>query len=272
MEMGEIARPLAGGDDGEARSPRPFDVFADDGGLIAIGEAVDHPLLAGAGGKQRACHHIRLHTHHDDVPARLDRGEAVLGRCLGLSRRLDHDVETGGGDEGVRILGQHGAAALQRGLEGGGGEALLGPAGAAEARRRPGAVEIGHAKNVHPRRGERLGEIHGGEFARPDQSDADRFSGGGALGELRSEIDHVRFLPFPASLRGFAAQGGGYMVAPSGQGANSASPKSKRSLLVRSPEATRRMCSKMRAPHASTLSSPSRMVPQLMSMSSSMRR
>src|SRR6476469_6309454 len=62
-----------------------------------------------------------------------------------------------------------------------------------------------------------------------------------------------------------------YIVAPSTQGANSAPPKSKLSLLVGWPEAVFSINSKMRWPHCCTVSSPSRMVPQLTSMSSSMR-
>ena len=62
-----------------------------------------------------------------------------------------------------------------------------------------------------------------------------------------------------------------HIVAPSTQGANSAAPKSNCSLLVRSPEATRSMSSKMRWPHCCTVSSPSRIVPQFTSMSSAMR-
>src|SRR5579863_810471 len=62
-----------------------------------------------------------------------------------------------------------------------------------------------------------------------------------------------------------------YIVAPSTQGANSAPPKSKLSLLVGLPEAVLSIRSKMRWPHCCTVSSPSRMVPQLTSMSSSMR-
>src|SRR5215472_1111474 len=62
-----------------------------------------------------------------------------------------------------------------------------------------------------------------------------------------------------------------YIVAPSTQGANSAPPKSKLSLLVGWPDAVLSMRSKMRWPHSCTVSSPSRMVPQLTSMSSSMR-
>src|SRR5882757_280902 len=62
-----------------------------------------------------------------------------------------------------------------------------------------------------------------------------------------------------------------HIVAPSTQGANSAPPKSKLSLLVGSPDATRSIRSKIRCPHCCTFSSPSRMVPQLTSMSSSIR-
>src|SRR6201996_4563085 len=62
-----------------------------------------------------------------------------------------------------------------------------------------------------------------------------------------------------------------HIVAPSTQGANSAPPKSKLSLLVGWPEAVFSIRSKMRWPHCCTVSSPSRMVPQLTSMSSSIR-
>src|SRR5512138_1552615 len=62
-----------------------------------------------------------------------------------------------------------------------------------------------------------------------------------------------------------------YIVAPSTHGANSALPKSKLSLLVGWPDAVFSINSKMRWPHCCTISSPSRMVPQLTSMSSSMR-
>src|SRR5207253_6053475 len=63
-----------------------------------------------------------------------------------------------------------------------------------------------------------------------------------------------------------------YIVAPSTHDANSAPPKSKLSLLVGWPDAVFSISSKMRWPHCCTVSSPSRMVPQLTSMSSSMRR
>src|SRR5260370_13118961 len=62
-----------------------------------------------------------------------------------------------------------------------------------------------------------------------------------------------------------------HIVAPSTHGANSAPPKSKLSLLVGWPDATFSIRLKMRAPHCCTVSSPSRMVPQLTSMSSSIR-
>src|SRR3954465_5887819 len=61
-----------------------------------------------------------------------------------------------------------------------------------------------------------------------------------------------------------------YIVAPSTQGANSAPPKSKLSLLVGCPDAVLRMRSKMRWPHCWKLPSPSGMVRQLPSTSSSL--
>src|ERR1700733_531991 len=62
-----------------------------------------------------------------------------------------------------------------------------------------------------------------------------------------------------------------HIVAPSTHGANSAPPKSKLSLLVGCPDAVSSIRSKMRWPHCCTVSSPSRIVPQLTSMSSSIR-
>src|SRR6185295_10985005 len=58
-------------------------------------------------------------------------------------------------------------------------------------------------------------------------------------------------------------------VGPSCQGANSSSPTPASSLLVFSPLATAMIFSNRRPPTSSTVSNPSRMVPELMSMSSS---
>src|SRR5690349_13640172 len=62
-----------------------------------------------------------------------------------------------------------------------------------------------------------------------------------------------------------------YIVAPSTHGANSAAPKSKLSLLVRPPLAVSSIFWKIRSPTCCTVSSPVTTVPQLMSMSSSIR-
>ena len=59
---------------------------------------------------------------------------------------------------------------------------------------------------------------------------------------------------------------------PKGQGANSSSPMPACSLLVRSPLAAERMASKIRCPTWGIVSSPSRIVPALRSMSPSIQR
>src|SRR5260370_20826622 len=62
-----------------------------------------------------------------------------------------------------------------------------------------------------------------------------------------------------------------YKVAPWSQGWNSSSPKPRTSLRVSLPDAMARISLKILAPACSTVSSPSMMGPQLMSMSSDMR-
>ena len=56
-----------------------------------------------------------------------------------------------------------------------------------------------------------------------------------------------------------------------GHGTNSFSPMPLNSLLVFSPEACRRSCSKMRCPISAIVASPSMITPQLTSMSACMR-
>src|ERR1700739_2269806 len=85
-------------------------------------------------------------------------------------------------------------------------------------------------------------------------------------------MDAYELSPSPSNVRESRNDGRvSYIVAPSTQGANSAPPKSKLSLLVGWPDAVFSIRSKMRWPHCCTVSSPSRMVPQLTSMSSSIR-
>src|SRR5215467_11957407 len=88
------------------------------------------------------------------------------------------------------------------------------------------------------------------------------------------EVSQRPALRFTDRFRGLGSAFAGadtYIVAPSTHGANSAPPKSKLSLFVGWPDAVLRIRSKIRSPHCCTVSSPSRMVPQLTSMSSSMR-
>ena len=64
----------------------------------------------------------------------------------------------------------------------------------------------------------------------------------------------------------------GYSVPPTTQGANSSSPSPSASDFVRRPEAVSNIRRKIRPPACSTVSEPSRMVPQSTSMSSCMCR
>src|SRR5687768_4038954 len=76
-----------------------------------------------------------------------------------------------------------------------------------------------------------------------------------------------------ALVRGICASGlvFAYITAPRYQGTNSSCPKPWRSDLLGSPEAVARMSSKIFLPASCTVIDPSRIMPQLMSMSSSMR-
>src|SRR5688572_24499390 len=97
-------------------------------------------------------------------------------------------------------------------------------------------------------------------------------------GQADEENDEIGAQPCAPCQRCSDGEGGEvldrihYMVAPTTQGANSSSPKPRSSDLDLLPEAVSSTRRKMRSPACSTVSLPSTTVPQLTSMSSSMRR
>ena len=123
----------------------------------------------------------------------------------------------------------------------------------------PGS-RAGPERRGHARRGLGLLRSKGGGGGTGQSRDRGETEGR-ALQETSAGIGHGCDSPTPS-----------YITAPSVHGANSASPKPRASLFDFSPEATRRMRSKIRRPQASTVSSPSAMPPQSTSMSSLMRR
>ena len=98
-----VARALAGGDHREAASARPVDMLADQRGLIAPRQAVDHTRGLGLAREQRTRERVRLDIDHDDVLAVVDRSQSMADAGRRNAGRLDDHLDLGKGDQGLRI-------------------------------------------------------------------------------------------------------------------------------------------------------------------------
>jgi hypothetical protein len=170
MVFGQVFRALAGGDHLEPAGARPIDQFADQRGLVAIGERVDDAGLLRLTRQQRAGEHVGLHVDHDDVFAFPDSAARVRDAGGRVAGGFDDDLHIGAGDHRHGVVG-----------DAGGGDPVLGPADGAAGGTGPVGGEIGDRGDVQPGSGGDLGEEHGAEFAGADQADADRTAGGETL-------------------------------------------------------------------------------------------
>jgi hypothetical protein len=169
-----VARALAGGDHVEAAGARPVDVLANERGLVAPGEAIDHARGLRLARKQGTGERIRLNVDHHDVLAVPDGAQGVTyagGRDAG---RLDDHFDLGASDQRFRVLRHVRGAARERVPQRGCGNRLIVPPGGAKLAPRAGDVEIGHRNEMHAVRQAHLGDKHGAELARSDQADGDR--------------------------------------------------------------------------------------------------
>ena len=82
-----------GRDDAESGGSRPIHQIADQRGLVAVGEAVDHARFRRLAREQRAAERIGLDRDVDDVLAVAERGKAMLDRRRRVAGAFDHDVD-----------------------------------------------------------------------------------------------------------------------------------------------------------------------------------
>ena len=189
MRQPLVAAP--GGHHREAGSSRPVHEVADDRRLVAVGQAVDDARSGGALGQQRPAERIRLHGHHDDVLAVLERIQGMFNGRDRVAGGLHDDLDFGMAAQrlpvfpDVRVTLLHGCiqrrGPVPRGL----------PAGAPKVGLRVRGRKVRNADEVHARRARHLGDVHGAEFACADHAHPDGLAGGFALLQLAVEV-HVR--------------------------------------------------------------------------------
>ena len=110
MVLGQVAGTLARGCDLEAAAPGPVDVFADQGRLVAPGEAVDHPCSCSFLSQQRPDQRIGLDVDHDDMMACSDGSPAMCDTGPGYAGGFDDDVQWLRPGQGIGVRSQPGAA------------------------------------------------------------------------------------------------------------------------------------------------------------------
>jgi hypothetical protein len=105
----QVLCALSGGGDRETCAARPIDHLGDERGLVAVGHGIDDARLARLVGQQRPSQNVRLHVHHHDMLARLDRGERMRDASAGVAGRFDDNlgsliragVKAAGGEPGA---------------------------------------------------------------------------------------------------------------------------------------------------------------------------
>ena len=181
VEARLVARALAGGDDLEARRPRPIDHLRDQCRLVAVGERIDHAGLRRLPGEQRPGEAVGLDVDHHHVAPGGEAGAGVGDARGRVPGRVDDDIETVRPDKRKGIVADVGAAALHGLGEGEHASLVLLPSGAGERGIGAGGVEVRHGHHVKAGGPPGLGQEHGAELAGPDQSDAHGLSGARAF-------------------------------------------------------------------------------------------
>ena len=106
----------------------PIDKIADQGRLIAIGEAVDHTMLSSTFCKQWATEGIRLNGDIDHMLAMSERKQAVINCSDRMARALHDDIHTRMSDQGLPVIAHMGVARRQGRINGGRRKLRLRPA------------------------------------------------------------------------------------------------------------------------------------------------
>ena len=183
-----VARALAGGDHGEAAGAGPVDMLANERGLIAPCQAVDHARGLGLAREQRPRERVRLDVDHDDVLAVVDRSESMADAGGRNAGRFDDHLDRGECHHGLRIGRHMGASGLECFTQRRCGDRLLVPSRGAQLAQRARDIEVGDGDDVKPARAPCLSQKHGAELSGPDETDGHRPAGGLAFEQHGVEI------------------------------------------------------------------------------------
>ena len=181
----QVFRPLASAHNLEARDSPPIDEFGNQRRLVAIGERVQDPGLCGFAREKRSGQRVCLNIDHHDVALMLTAGKSVLNSRGRIARRLDDHLEAIRGDEGECVIRKERLAASESVADRLSLRAIRRGSDGDERASSAVEVEIRHPHDVQSRRPKRLRQEHRAEFARPNQTDADRLLGSGPLGQLQ---------------------------------------------------------------------------------------
>jgi hypothetical protein len=114
--FGEVRQPLVaapGRHHRKAAGARPVDQVADQRGLVAEGQRIDHARLLRLVREQGAAEGVGLDRHVDHVLAVREGIEAVVDGGDGVAGALDHDVDGRLARHGLPVVGDPGGAGLQ---------------------------------------------------------------------------------------------------------------------------------------------------------------
>ena len=173
--------------DRESGCTRPVDEFADQRGLVAVGQAVDDALLGRLAREQGAAERVRLDRDIDHMLALAKRFQAMLDRGDRIAGALDDDVDARMPHQRLPVVAHVRLAGGERVVERLCGVALGLPTHALEIGPRAGRRQVRDANQVHAWRARNLREIHRAELPGADQPDAQGISLLGALEEFGVE-------------------------------------------------------------------------------------
>ena len=114
MELGQVTRPLAGGDDIKAAGTSPVHLLANQCRLVAIGQGIDDAGLLRPLRQQRSGQGIGLDVDHYQMAPVFAARRMMANTRRRVAAGIDDDIDAVGGDQEVGVVGNHGRAAFER--------------------------------------------------------------------------------------------------------------------------------------------------------------
>ncbi len=124
--------------------------------------------------QQRAAKGVGLDRHVDHMLAVRKRFQAMIDRSNRMAGAFDDDINRRVRHQRAPVFTDMRAAVFDRGVQRRGLQTLRIPAHALQVGARASGREVGNTNQMHAGRTRDLRQVHGAEFARADQADADR--------------------------------------------------------------------------------------------------